>query len=167
MKRTLQAFSLGLLVAGLIMVTTFLFLNYETTPSQTLDDLDEDEVIDIMKDKGYRVVSESEYISLSLSDSEENQSEEEVKNNDKDKDKNEEVDKKDEETKTIKYTLHIKDGMLSSEIGDLLEQNEIIDDGDKFNSFLEDEGYSSGVQLGNFKVNSDMNFKEIAKKFTK
>lgn len=185
MKRTLQAFSLGLLIAGLIMVTTSLFSNYESTSPQSVEDLDVDEVIDIMKEQGYRVVTESEYISLSLAesdkdvdqspDSETNESEEEKeKNNDKDKKTNQDEkddeknkDEKEEKNEIIKYTLHIKDGMPSSDIGDLLEENDIIDDGSKFNKFLEDEDYSTGVQLGKFKVNSDMSFKEIAKTFTR
>src|SRR5699024_8276258 len=76
-------------------------------------------------------------------------------------------DKKDEEDEVEKYTIHIKDGMASSEIGELLEENNIIDDSSKFNKYLEDEGYHKGVQLGKFDVTSDMDFKEIAKAITR
>src|SRR5699024_3590392 len=141
-------------------------------------------VIEIMKDEGYRVVTEEEYITLSLADNNEQdaQSEEnnddseqandnnkEEKSEDKNDDKSDEdkEDKEDEEDKVEKYTIHIKDGMASSEIGELLEENNIIDDSSKFNKYLEDEGYHKGVQLGKFDVTSDMNFNEIAKAITR
>lgn len=168
MKRTLQAFSLGLLVTGLIMVTTSLFTS-DSSASQNVNDMEIDEMIDIMKEQGYRVVSESEYISLSLSDSEkEDKSDDEKAETDDPEDtKSKETEDDKQENKVITYKLHIKDGMPSSEIGNLLEENDVVDDGDEFNKFLEDEDYSTKVQPGKFKVDSDMSFKEIAKTFTR
>jgi|SRR5690625_2198862 len=177
MKGTLRAFSLGLFAAGLIVVITSLFTDNSSSIETIAKEPPLDEMIEIMKQEGYRVVTEDEYITLSLAENneqEEQKKEEEPekdnseqKDKDNDKGKKEDSDENEEEKEIEKYTLHIKDGMPSSEIGDLLEKNNIIDDGGKFNKFLIDEGYDVGVQLGKFKVNSDMSFKEIAKAITK
>lgn len=79
------------------------------------------------------------------------------------KDKDDEKDK--DETKT--YTININDGVLSSTISDRLEANGIIDNSTKFNLYLTDNGYGEKIQLGKFKVNSDMSFKEIAEAITR
>jgi len=178
MRGTLRAFSLGLFAAGLIVVITSLFTDNSSSIETIAKEPALDEMIEIMKHEGYRVVTEDEYITLSLAENneqEEQKKEEEPekdsseqKDKDNDKGKEEDSDKNEEEEESIeKYTLHIKDGMPSSEIGDLLEENNIIDDGSKFNKFLTDEGYDVGVQLGKFKVTSDMNFEDIAKAITK
>jgi len=187
MKGTIRAFSLGLFVAGIMIVVSFLFIGDTATSKKDAEDFPLEDMIEIMKDEGYRVVTEEEYITLSLADNNEQevQSEEnnddneqandnnkeeksEHKNDDEsDEDKKDEEDEEDEEDKVEKYTIHIKDGMASSEIGELLEENNIIDDSSKFNKYLEDEGYHKGVQLGKFDVTSDMDFKEIAKAITR
>lgn len=177
MKGTIRAFSVGLFVAGIIIVVTFLFIGDTATSEKNAEELPLDEMIEIMKSEGYRVVTESEYISLSVADNGEDGNNEEKKddetNEDKSKNNNEKnsksEDKEDskDEKKVVKYTLNIKDGMPSSEIGHLLEENNVIEDGSKFNKYLEDEGYSLGVQLGKFDITSDMSFKEIAKAITR
>src|SRR5690625_4875840 len=177
MKGTIRAFSLGLFVAGIMIVVSFLFIGDTATSKKDAEDFPLEDMIEIMKDEGYRVVTEEEYITLSLADnneqevqSEENNDENEQANDNNKEEKSEHKDKKDEEDeddKVEKYTIHIKDGMASSEIGELLEENNIIDDSSKFNKYLEDEGYHKGVQLGKFDVTSDMDFKEIAKAITR
>src|SRR5699024_8402683 len=164
--------------AGLIVVITSLFTDNSSSIETIAKEPALDEMIEIMKHEGYRVVTEDEYITLSLAKNKEKEEQKkkeekekernEQKDKDKEKEKEEDSDKNEEEEESIeKYTLHIKDGMPSSEIGDLLEENNIIDDGSKFNKFLTDEGYDVGVQLGKFKVTSDMNFEDIAKAITK
>ena len=201
MRSPIRAFSLGLFAAGLIILISSLFFN---TSEKRAEEYPVDDMINIMKDEGYRVMSESEYIALSLqkddeqqkanedtektdkddkqdqakddqtTDSKDNSKKETDKKEDNTKDKTSENektdkkdDKKDDKDKVVTYTLKIESGMPSSTIGDLLEENKVIKDGSKFNKYLEDEGYSLKIQLGNFKVNSDMTFNEIAKLLTK
>src|SRR5690625_2403053 len=201
MRSPIRAFSLGLFAAGLIILISSLFFN---TSEKRAEEYPVDDMINIMKDEGYRVMSESEYIALSLqkddeqqkanedtektdkeekqdqakddqtNDSKDNSKKETDKKEDNTKDKTSEDektdkkdDKKDDKDKVVTYTLKIESGMPSSTIGDLLEENKVIKDGSKFNKYLEDEGYSLKIQLGNFKVNSDMTFNEIAKLLTK
>src|SRR5690625_1658818 len=179
MKRTIRAFSLGLFVAGIMMVVTFLFSGDNAASKKNAEDLPLDEMIEVMKNEGYRVVTEEEYITLSLADGNEQESQAEKDNNEEEssekesdessdgKDKEDKNDEEEEKDSVKEYTLHIKDGMPSSDIGNLLEENDIIEDSSKFNKYLEDEGYHKGVQLGKFKVKSDMSFKELAKAITR
>lgn len=187
MKRTIRAFSLGLFVAGIMMVVTFLFSGDNAASKKHAEDLPLDEMIEVMKNEGYRVVTEEEYITLSLADSNEQENQAEKDNNDEDKESSQKSDESSDEKENVEkdkeekdknneeededsvkeYTLHIKDGMPSSDIGNLLEENDIIEDSSKFNKYLEDEGYHKGVQLGKFKVKSDMSFKELAKAITR
>lgn len=187
MKGTIRSFSIGLFSAGVIIIVAT-FLTDQSPGTTNAEEIPFDDMVDVMKEKGYRVVTEEEYISVSLADQDEEETEdsdeqqtEDSKNDDekadqddekstsddKDKDKKEDQDKKDEKEDIEEYTLNIKDGMPSSDIGNLLEENNIIDDGREFNFFLIDEGYDEGVQLGKFKVTSDMDFEELAEAITR
>ncbi|OZU90666.1 hypothetical protein CIL03_02160 [Virgibacillus indicus] len=63
--------------------------------------------------------------------------------------------------------MTIESGMPSSSISDALAENNIIDDAEEFNQYLQDEEYSLKVQLGSFDLSSDMSFYEIAEAITK
>src|SRR5699024_571821 len=91
------------------------------------------------------------------------------KDKDKDKDKGKDKDKdkdKDESTKTT-YTIDIQPDMLPSDVSNLLEKEKIIKDASSFNKFLEDNDYSKLIQIGTFKVSSDMSEEEVAKIITR
>lgn len=193
MKEQIRAFSYGLFAAGIIVIVSFFFLDQ---PEKNAKEMAVDDIIDKMKDEGYRVISEAEYISLAVNedDSDDAQDKEQPAKKDRSSDDNDTKEKDtqstsnnkdqgddnkkkddrkkkskddDDEKSPKKYTLHIKSGMASSEIGSLLAKNDIIKDSKKFNKFLKDNDYDERVQLGKFKVNSDMNFREIAEKITK
>ncbi|MDY0396696.1 hypothetical protein ACFSMW_05585 [Virgibacillus halophilus] len=187
MKHYIRSFALGLLVSGALMFAVYYFFDDSVNAGKnmTVDDMKE-----TMAEKGYRVMSEQEYIDLSVHKDEQQKEketsdntaagdknskdadEEAQKNTDKEKtaDKEDKTSKEKEEKtdkETKKYTLHIKSGMPASEIGDMLEENGIIKDADKFNAYLEKHDYSPKVQQGKFKVNSDMDFQQLVKSFTR
>ncbi|WP_284140408.1 MULTISPECIES: hypothetical protein [unclassified Virgibacillus] len=187
MKYFIRSFSIGLFTAGLILLAVFYFFD---NPEKAAQNMSVDEMISEMKDKGYRVLTESEYITLSVNGDTSKQAvkpdsgENSKKDNDSqstkednsdstdtntakdDKDQSNPVEEtKKEEVKT--YTVKIESGMPSSKIGDMLESNKIIDDASKFNQYLEKENYSTRVQQGEFKVNSGMSFFEIAEAITR
>ncbi|WP_106497138.1 hypothetical protein [Lentibacillus sp. Marseille-P4043] len=177
MKQPIRSFSIGLFTASLILLIVFLFV--DDSKSKT-DDIAADDMIEALKEDGYRVLSESEYISLSVNDSDKDKTEEEKedkqateqKDNEKAEKEENKVDndsKEEKEEKEAKktYSLTIKSGMASSEISNLLVENDIINDAGKFSQYLEEEGYAKKVQLGKFKVSSDMSNYEIAEKITK
>lgn len=179
MKHYIRSFGLGLLVSGLLMLAVYYFFDDSINASKNLS---VDEMKETMAEKGYRVMSEQEYIDLSVSKKEQQNKNEASDNTtadqkeeqdadekaDKDAEKEKAAEKKEKAKKeTKKYTLHIKSGMPASEIGEMLEENGIIKDADKFNAYLEKHDYSPRVQLGKFKVNSDMDFQQLAKSFTR
>ncbi|HLR80662.1 MAG TPA: hypothetical protein VK119_08850 [Bacillota bacterium] len=196
MKEQMRSFSYGLFAAGIIIIITFFFVDQ---PKKNAKEMTIDDMIDEMKDEGYRVISEAEYISLAVNEDsdadandEEDAEKDDRKSDDQDsqeKDKqssskdegddkkkqdrkekskdDKKEDKKEDKKSSKEYTLHIRSGMASSEIGTMLAENNIVKDAQKFNKFLKDNDYDERVQLGKFKVSSDMNFREIAEKITK
>ncbi|GGB29287.1 hypothetical protein F3157_00065 [Virgibacillus dakarensis] len=175
MKQPVRLFSLGLFTASLIVLILFLFVD---DSKKNVENIPNDEMITALQADGYRVLSESEYISLSVNNDKDKQEAEKTEkasaegqaedNNSAEKadeDKENKADEAEKEEKT--YTLTIKSGMASSEISDALVENGIIDDAGKFSKFLKDKGYDTKVQLGKFKVSSSMNQKEIAEEITK
>lgn len=167
MKQPIRLFSIGLFSASLIALIVLLFID---DAKSNVENVSTDDMITALKDDGYRVLTEPEYISLSVNDNNDKKAEDETdqaseeKQEDADK-KATEDKKKDKEEKT--YTIKIKSGMASSEISDQLAENDIINDADEFSQYLKEEGYETKVQLGKFKVSSDMNKKEIAEELTK
>ncbi|MGX4669598.1 hypothetical protein JNUCC74_10325 [Cerasibacillus sp. JNUCC 74] len=188
MKQPVRVFAMGLLTAGVIMLGVYFFSNGNI---QTADNLSDEELVTLIEEKGYHVLSDSEYVALSVdeqgaTDSQDPQKEEqptskakaaEKTNDEQNRDKQKEADNnkdqedkekdKEQEDKNKTYTLKIKSGMPSSDISDLLEENNIIDDASEFNKYLEKHNYSEKVQLGKFKVSSDMSLYEIAEAITK
>ncbi|HLR64920.1 MAG TPA: hypothetical protein VK075_05800 [Pseudogracilibacillus sp.] len=187
MKTAIRSFALGLFVASLLMFGYFFLFENN---SSNIEDLTTDELISSIEDEGYRVISESEYVSFSFYKEEQKENNDESddsskkkdkpkKDNSKDKkDKDKNKDKKDNKENNennnnnndnedvIKHTFKTETGIVSQEIADILYDNKIIDDRDKFAKYLEDNGYSSKIQIGTFEVTSDMSHKELAEVIT-
>ena len=60
------------------------------------------------------------------------------------------------------YELTVTSRTTSIDVSNKLESAGIIDDADKFNDYLCDNGYSSRIQNGTFTVNSSMSYEELA-----
>ncbi|MDY0405563.1 hypothetical protein P5G51_009300 [Virgibacillus sp. 179-BFC.A HS] len=158
MKHYIRSFALGLLLSGVIMVGVYYFFDDSVNADKNLD---VDEMKQVMADKGYRVVSEKEYIDLTVKKEQNEQKasnntaaitdtskqQEEDKANDEKSNKDDDKKKDAEKDEVKEYTLHIQSGMPASEIGDMLQENGIIKDADKFNQYLEKKNYSPRVQL--------------------
>lgn len=193
MKQTVRAFALGLFTAGVVLLGVYYFSDQ---PVQNHQDLSVDDMVEEMKKQGYRVLTEEEYITLSVAKDQKNKTNKDAKKQQRasaDEQKTDSKDNKDSIKKTKKnpdkktvqnkstkkkdkkdkkdsvktYKLVIESGMPSSKVGEMLEKNKIIDDAQKFNKFLEDKDYSQRVQLGEFKIKSNMTYEEIAKAITK
>lgn len=63
--------------------------------------------------------------------------------------------------------LHIASGMSTKDIADQLIDNHIIKDKNAFYKYFSSHNLEQYVQLGKFKLNSDMSIPEIAKVITK
>lgn len=175
MKQPIRYFSIGLLVASLIIFIVFYFFEKTDNHASTKSI---DEMIATIKDEGYHVLSSSEYISLSVgSETQNNDDTETIENEDSTNEEdsndtqneNEDEDAEDEEdsdtedaAEVHEYTLTIEPNMLGPTISEVLEDHNIIDDADEFNRYLETEGYAPYLQLGEHDVSSDMTNHEIA-----
>ncbi|WP_121639737.1 endolytic transglycosylase MltG [Virgibacillus sp. Bac330] len=193
MKQPIRLFGIGLLTAGIIMLGVYFITNGST---QTADSLSDKELVALVEDKGYHVLTNSEYVAVSVDEAkttaakneeqpetkaksteedsknkEENDKPKSDQDSKKDEGQNEEKDKQKKDEKKEKdkktYTLKIEEGKPSSDISEKLEKNGIIDEASKFNDYLEDNDYSKKVQLGEFKVSSDMSLYEIAEAITR
>ncbi|HLR58848.1 MAG TPA: hypothetical protein VK094_00020 [Pseudogracilibacillus sp.] len=165
MKQFFRFFSLGLFVASL---TIFIFYNYFDSPEVNPNDFETEELIDLVEEDGYRVITEEEYITYTVNEDEEdlnvdkNEDKQDKDDNAEDKDGNEE-----DNDDTVKYTLEIKPDMMPHEVILLLEEKKIIKDAEKFADFMDKNDYSPYIQQGEFELTSDMSEEEIAKTITK
>lgn len=173
MKQTMRAFALGLLTATLIMTIVLFATNGF---SKKTKDLSKNEMITSLKKDGYRVMTESEFISLSveydakrMKENEKKKTEHEKKKaeksgDDEDTKSKDDKKKKDKESDDVKTaTIKVESGMPPSKISDQLESKGIIKDARKFDKFLEDNDHVKYIQLGEHEVKSDMSDTELAK----
>jgi len=66
------------------------------------------------------------------------------------------------EQKVIYRTMiSVSSGMTSINVGDILEQTEIVDDSFAFSKEVENRGLSNGLKPGIYEVNSEMSLDEI------
>ncbi|MFJ7637209.1 hypothetical protein ACQKL0_07085 [Peribacillus sp. NPDC097264] len=150
-KVTLQAFSAGLIVS----TTIFAGFYYMTEPNEETGPTVE-EAKKLLNEKGYLV---------SLQKDERLNSEKEEKRIDKEEKKQEkEVPKKN--NPVVSYTLEVKANMTTLEIATKLEKEKIIDDAARFESYVEDQGFSKNIQIGEFVVTDNMTYRQLAKTLT-
>lgn len=181
MKQPLRYFSIGLLTATVILVIVFLLIN---NTGDNKNKMTTDEMIDALKEDGYRVLTDSDYMTLALSgeqteeeedadaDAEAEDKEEaddessEESSDEKEESDEDDAEDADEESDKITYTINIKENMYVPEVTKLLEEKKIISDADKFTKYLEDEGFAEYIQLGKHDVDNKMSERELAKAIT-
>lgn len=71
-----------------------------------------------------------------------------------------------EQTKTYVATIEVQPGMSSQQVIDRIVSANIISDGDKLFEYLEDHGLLQKVQIGTYRLSSEMSIAEIAEKIT-
>ncbi|WP_404453020.1 endolytic transglycosylase MltG [Virgibacillus necropolis] len=165
MKQPVRAFSIGLFAAGIILLGIVLFFD---KPQDKTMDSSQQEMIASLEEDGLHVLNEEEYISLSVKDEPESKKEEKTKTDTKDEAQPDEAEEKKEkqENEVKTFTLKIEPGLASSSISTILEENGIIDSASEFNQYLEENDYSQYVQIGTFKLTTDMTVNEVAETIT-
>lgn len=163
MKQPVRSFALGLLTAGIILFITFYFTDDSKEENETMTI---DHMIKSIETEGYHVLTESEYASISTS-SEKATGEDGAETHEKQKNSAENNDTKEEDSvsekdNAVTYTLSVESGMSSIKISDILEANNIVDDAESFDQYLEDEGFSTKLQLGEYELSSKMSRYDIA-----
>ncbi len=186
MRQPLRFFSIGLLVASILLYGYYFFF---VSSKVTETELETDELIAQIEEKGYRVISEDDYLSFTFLKQQEEEKEAQTDQNDKneadedtDNGETEKTDKEDVKEKELKkqdekkeedkekevkkHTFTTDENVVSQKVADVLLDNGIIDDKQAFQKYLDDNNYSSYIQIGTFTVSSDMSFKEIAEIIT-
>ncbi|WP_368652087.1 hypothetical protein AB4Y30_09955 [Ornithinibacillus sp. 4-3] len=184
MKQPISFFGIGIITACFVFLIANFFID---DTAETAEELSYDELVAAAQKEGYRVISEDDYISMTVNKNgndekaedeandenqdteEENKDEDAAKEDEEKEEKKKEEKKKEEEKKEEpkKFKLNVKSGMLSPEISQILEDNDIIDDASAFNRFIEDEGYATYIQLGEHELTDQMTDEEIAVVITK
>lgn len=178
MKHTIRSFSVGLLTAGLIMLAVFYFLEEGNNDQVTMPT---EEMISHIEQDGFRVLTEKEYIAFSVtnaqedddtetketsSEEEENATEVNEESEAKETEEENNSNEAEEESTPVTKTINIENGMASSHISSMLEDENLVDDAEAFNSYLQDNDYSLKVQLGQHELTEGMTYYEIAKVLT-
>lgn len=180
MKQSIRFFSIGLLTASIVLLGFYFLFGNSKASSK---DVPLEEMIEEIESTGHRVVTEKEFIAYTINNEEkevdkEDSAKEKKESSDKKetkktddktdkKDKKEDKDKKDKDKK-VKATITTDDGVVTQEIADKLVEENIIKDKEKqkFLDYLDDNDYSPYIQIGKFKVDSEMSMKELAETFT-
>jgi len=175
MKQSIRFFSIGLLTASLLLLGFYYFLNDSVASS----DIPVEDMIAEIESNGHRVITEKEFIAYTINNEAEVDSDQESKKDDKKekssnkKKSNDKKDsskdnkkKEDKEDEIIKAKFTTKDGVVTQEVADILVDEKIIDDRQKFVEYLDDNDYSPYLQVGTFEVTSDMSMKELAEVIT-
>lgn len=154
-KRNTRAFALGILAAVCIIGIYY----YLGTSKEKPAELNIDGAKALLADKGYIVLPKEKYQEM----------EKAIKEKKKETEAPQQapVPQPKEEDIIHAYKLEIGAGMVSHDIASILEQNKIIDDANEFETYLEENGYSKRIQLGNFELTAGMTYKQIAKIITK
>lgn len=170
MKQSVRSFSIGLFTAGIIVLVVFYFFD---SSAKNATQMTTDEMISAIKEDGYYVMTESEFISASVNKDNNEQAKANQKTGQNKTDEEsavldtEKPDNQKNEKEVKNYTIAIESGMAPSTVSDLLVEQEIIKDASLFNQFLEENDYVQRVQIGEFQLSSDMSLDEIAQAITK
>lgn len=181
MKQSIRFFSIGLLTASIVLLGFYFLFGNSKASSK---DVPLEEMIEEIESTGHRVVTEKEFIAYTINNEEkevdkedsakekkESSDKKETKKTDDKTDKKDKKDKKDKDKKDdkkVKATITTDDGVVTQEIADKLVDENIIKDKEKqeFLDYLDDNDYSPYIQIGKFKVDSEMSMKELAETFT-
>lgn len=154
-KNTIRAFALGIILA--VALLQFTVLKQESDIS--LHDAKEK-----LTEEGFVILTNEEFTNLeAVAEEKELVEEEKTKPNVNEEEKLEESPAEE----TAAFTLVIEENMSTKKIANILAGEKIIDDATEFEQFLIDHDYHTKVQIGNFELNSDMDYEEISKIITK
>ncbi|MDL4841541.1 hypothetical protein [Aquibacillus rhizosphaerae] len=155
MKQTIRAFALGLLCATLIL-TISLVIDRNSDNKNKETEITNDEMINSLQQEGYIILTEQELEKMK-----------EVENNKPDTVPEQEViEEEEEESELTTFTLTIEAGMNVNEISELLYEATMIENQNDFITYLEENEYSTKIQIGEFSINSSMTKEEIANTIT-
>lgn len=167
-KLGFQAFAAGMIVATSVLGGTYLLSDHQSaTADSEQKEVTEKQVNQFLKSNGQVSITSEEYEELlALKKAEVVQ--EDSQNQQQTETAKETGQPKEAEEKTEDVIMvTIKEGMTTSEVSDLLEQNGVIDSSFDFDQYLIRNNYHTKVQLGTFEIQKSMKFQDLAEAITK
>lgn len=171
-KLGFQAFAAGMIVATSVLGGTYLLSDHEEANADVEQKvLSEKNVSDYLTKSGQVAIPTDEYEELLAAKNAEvvepdtQQKQETTEKEEATEQQTKEPEEQKEEV--IKYKVTIREGMTTSEVSDLLEQNAIITSSKEFDQFLIKNNYHTRVQLGTFEVKKGMTFQQLAEAITR
>ncbi|WP_246049993.1 endolytic transglycosylase MltG [Aquibacillus sediminis] len=161
MKQLLRAFALGLFSATIPLALTYIYI--EKPMDQSIpEDVEQtepsiDEMIQSLEQEGYYIYTDEHPM----------QEDEQSTGDDSnvDTDRNEATEENPEDTNTA-FLLVIEQGTSVSSITDQLYEAGIIESKQEFSTFLDEQDYSTKIQIGEFELTPSMSYKQIANTIT-
>ncbi|CAI9388681.1 endolytic transglycosylase MltG [Niallia sp. Sow4_A1] len=160
-KQSLRSFAIGMLLSASVIGSYYFYMEKNTHQDENF--LNTNDATTYLKKQGFIVLSNVEYEELNKSIEENKQ--EQAKSDTEANNKQEEAEKEAQET--YSYTLKVKSGMSISTIAELLYKNKIVKDQEEFETYLIDNDYHTKIQVGSFRLTSEMSHKKIAVTLTK
>ncbi|MGP4061704.1 hypothetical protein [Halobacillus sp. H74] len=146
MKHLIRSYSIGLLTAAIVVGITY-WNSEEPSVEVKEKSPGTEEMISQLEEDGYHVVSNEEW---------EAQQQTTASSSDKEKEK----------STLVTFSIDIVSGTNSTEISQKLQQANIIDDANAFETFMKENDYSRFIQIGQATLNSEMTHQEIAEAIT-
>lgn len=146
MKHLIRSYSIGLLTAAIVVGITY-WNSEEPSVEVKEKSPGTEEMISQLEEDGYHVVSNEEW---------EAQQQTTASSSDKEKEK----------STLVTFSIDIVSGTNSTEISQKLQQANIIDDANAFETFMKENDYSRFIQIGQTTLNSEMTHQEIAEAIT-
>lgn len=164
-KRGMRGFAAGLWLAALVMAYFYYTDQHDAAQTEAKPErVTEAQVQQFLNEHNQVAVDKSTYESLQTTAQKQ---EKQANKTDKKEKKSDDTHKHKKKNTPRTYALHIKSGMTIEGIGTKLEKAKIIPDEAKLRKYLHTHDMEKKVQLGTFKLKSDMSIPEIAKKITR
>ncbi|SER21232.1 endolytic transglycosylase MltG [Piscibacillus halophilus] len=155
MRSIIQSFSIGLLTATLII--GYIYWQVDATSNEELAGseitITDDDVTQHLEEQGLIAVKNDDYENL-IREKQQLETKLDELNNETDQSGDSKV-------------LNIESGMTLGDIASELDRLNIIDDVQSFSQYMEEQGYSREIQLGEYEINTDMSYEEIASLITR
>lgn len=153
-RRSIRAFAIGILLSVCTIGIFYFSIDNEKVP-----EMNADSAKSFLENKGYVVLTKDTFDQMEKTLSSQTKQAEKQQDPLPDPPKTEES--------ITAYKLDIVGGMVSHDIAVILAKEKIIDDANRFEIYLEENGYSKKIQLGSFELTAKMSYKDIAKIITK
>jgi uncharacterized protein YlxW (UPF0749 family) len=156
-KQSTRAFAAGIFLSAIILIIFSYFQKENGKPKKVLEDqgfviLSQEEA----KKRNEEISNLKEQIEVLSQTNSDNQEKE-----------NEKEYGKENDTTGHEITLTVSPGMTPIEIAEELESSEIIRNASDLNSYLVNSGLANKIQIGEYKIHSDMTLEEISNLITK